>query len=135
MKYGILPIIALMLICTKDKKMNQITARIITVENCESPVKLIIGDTLIVKLKGSPGTGYSWYNEGLSESNNIIKFIDSKTLSSSADKEGGMTYMIFEFLLLQRSDILLHFEYKRPWEKTKPPLYTCDLKLQIRNRD
>jgi inhibitor of cysteine peptidase len=87
------------------------------------------GDTLSVRLKAQPGTGYGW----------SVKTPDPPLLNQMGDMKrdplGGMPgayeYQVFLFGAQQEGTCVLELDYLRPWEKDKPPARVFRVTIQI----
>jgi predicted secreted protein len=97
-------------------------------------IETTVGSVLTLKLPATPGSGYSW----------VIDQLDAqrtKELGPSAFEPisrkpgtsmGGPALQVFRFEAREvgRSKLVLH--YRRPWEKTVPPLKTFTVELDVR---
>ena len=101
-------------------------------KNAMSRVKIYIGDTLEVVLKGNPTTGYIWE----------VDYVDSAILRQvgktefKADRKargsGGTITMLFEALATGQT--LLRLIYHRPFEKGIPPIQTLEVAVVVKEK-
>ena len=93
---------------------------------CGSRLNLAVGDKLEVRLPGNPTTGYVWKATTapllLLQQGGAVHRSDSQRSGS-----GGTTS--FTFVAAGEGDGLLDLAWLRPWEKDKPPLKTCRIRL------
>ena len=80
------------------------------------------GDTFEIKLESNPTTGYSWR---LAESpsgtiQNISNVYEPRKTSGNIVGSGGTE--IWTFKAVSKGNIILNFEYARPWEKDIKPI-------------
>ncbi len=94
-------------------------------------VVIAIGDTLVVSLKSTPGTGFSWK----------IGQIDDKVLRQQGEPQlikaanpmpGAPATQVFRFVATSGGSIDLELDYVRPWEKSAPPERTFYLGVTVR---
>lgn len=88
-------------------------------QNSTSPltdtINVKVNESFTIKLSTSMGTGYSWMPVDSSYKKNII--IDSVVVVNNIEgKDDGADTQVFYLHALQKSNTVLHFIRKRPWE-------------------
>jgi inhibitor of cysteine peptidase len=78
------------------------------------------GDTLVLKLKSNPTTGYSWALFGTVEP--LLKSQGSEYQSSQSGLAGAGGYQIFRFSAAGSGQGPLAVAYRRSWEKNVKPI-------------
>ncbi len=93
---------------------------------CGSRQNLAVGDTLEVRLPGNPTTGYVWQVTAvpllLRQQGVAVHRSDSQRIGA-----GGTTSLTF--VAAGEGAGLLDLAWLRPWEKDKPPLKRCRIRL------
>ncbi len=108
-------------------------AQTITVTEADNQhaVAMASGDTLVVSLKSTPGSGFSWK----------IAQLDNKVLRQAGEPEmvqgahpmpGAPATQVFRFVATGGGSIGLELDYVRPWEKNAPPARTFSLGVTVR---
>mgnify|MGYP006253296905 FL=1 len=87
-------------------------------------VRLIPGNTLIVRLNSNPDRGQSW--QVIQNDTNKLKPLGSPVLQQT-----GSQYKNFCFQAQSTGTSTLEFYYSRPWERNQPPLNIYRLNDQI----
>ena len=87
-------------------------------------VRLISGNTLIVRLNANPDRGQSW--QVIQNDANKLKPLGSPVLQQT-----GSQYKNFCFQAQSSGTSTLEFYYSRPWERNQPPLNIYRLNVQI----
>jgi inhibitor of cysteine peptidase len=89
------------------------------------------GDTLVVRLKSNPSTGYSWAIKGDALPLRLVK--------SSTEKNGQTSHGVgapvtqeFRLTAVSAGMASLTLEYRRPWEYTAGPAKTFNVKVNAR---
>lgn len=85
-------------------------------------VTLKVGDTFIIRLESNPTTGYSW---ALAKPESDIVEQVSKVYEPSNTSEnivGSGGTEVWTFKAKAKGQIILTFQYIRPWEKDIPPI-------------
>ena len=110
-----------------EKKTHELTK-----DDAGKTVKVNVGDTIRIKLKGNRTTGYSWAMTGK---------LDEKVLKSDGNEYkvdehpagmvgvGGSDVWTFTALAAGKTEIVLG--YARPWEKDKEPAQTFKLAVEV----
>lgn len=92
------------------------------------------GQQVVISLKGNPTTGYSWSCAGI-EGDAAVAVGKIKYVTDRAEPRrmgaGGMFVATFKAAKIGKSTITL--EYKRPWEKGKPPAETFTLTVEVKS--
>jgi inhibitor of cysteine peptidase len=94
-------------------------------------VDAVAGKTVLIKLTGNPTTGYSWVvakvdGPGVQQ----VGGVAYKTGGGPGVGEGGTFLATFSVAAKGQAKIIL--EYRRPWEKDKPPAKTFAVTIQVK---
>jgi inhibitor of cysteine peptidase len=94
-------------------------------------VTLASGDTLVVSLASTPGTGFGWK----------VAQVDDKVLRDKGAPEliqipapmpGAPATQVFRFVATGGGSTGLELDYVRPWERGVPPARTFHLGVTVR---
>jgi inhibitor of cysteine peptidase len=107
-------------------------AEVVTVTDADNgkAVDVAVGETLVLRLSATAGTGYSW---------NVIA-IDDKQLAREGDATfepakapmpGAAGFEVLRFKAKSRGRSLLELHYVRPWEKDAAPARTFRLTVLV----
>lgn len=112
----------------------------LTAEDDGTTHAMVVGQEIVITMEGSPGTGYSWYDETQSA---VVELQDGegpegKGIPAKPDEPvrmgGGAKYRaVFKAIKPGKGTITL--EYKRIWEKNKAPAKTVVINIQVSSRD
>ncbi len=106
---------------------------IVTITDADNgkDVDLPAGDTLIVRLKSNPSTGYSWAIKG---DPSPLRLGKSSTKKNSQTGHAAGTPVTQEFRLSATSAGMasLTLEYRRPWEYTAGPAKKFHVQVNAR---
>jgi inhibitor of cysteine peptidase len=97
----------------------------LTESDNDAEIRVIPGNTLIIRLATNPSTGYVWQ---VAQNNAELLM----PLGNPVLEEVGTQDQIFCFQGQSIGSTVLEFQYRRPWEKNQPPLNIYRLNLQIR---
>ncbi len=93
--------------------------------------RLMLSDTLCIRLAENPTTGYSWtVNRHDSSMLRIVR----KEYQIEKNREtlvGAGGEMLMWFVPLQKGSTTLRLIYHRSWEKEIPPVQTFEIDLEI----
>ena len=88
------------------------------------------GDTFKVNLKENPTTGYLW--EVIQpETGRVLKLADKDEYVRDSEAIGSGGIRAFEFVAEKKGKEEVVFEYRRPWEKNKPPARKYVLSVRV----
>jgi inhibitor of cysteine peptidase len=97
-------------------------ARVITDADQGGRVHLKVGETLEIRLKSNPSTGYMWYVHP--RSTPLLKLAGQSqsgaTEQSGNQRVGQPIFQIFKFAAQRRGSGVLLLHYIRSWEKPAP---------------
>ncbi|HZY84553.1 MAG TPA: protease inhibitor I42 family protein [Gemmataceae bacterium] len=107
-------------------------AKTVTVTDKEDKGKVTVpkGGALVVKLPITTGTGYTWV---IAKNNaDQLKSVGKSTIEKP-DKPlpGAKTIQVFRFDAAAAGSSELTLEYKRPFEKDKPPAKTYKITVKV----
>jgi predicted secreted protein len=91
-------------------------------------VPVQIGGQVRVELAAQMGTGYSWQLQPLES--NVAASGAVELVPAPNPMPGGPEMQVFHLRILSAGTVVLHFEYRQPWNKTAPPAKTFTVTLQ-----
>lgn len=89
-----------------------------------------VGDQIRVELAAQMGTGYSW--QLLPLESNVAASGAVELVPAPNPMPGGPEMQVFHLRVLAAGTVVLHFEYRQPWNKTAPAARTFSVTLQAR---
>ena len=92
-------------------------------------VHLRLGDTLELRLKSNPTTGFMWYVE--KESTPLLKLAHQSQTDITEPGEGRPVFQVFRFEPRRGGDGVLRLHYVRSWEKPAPDDEQFDIHVVI----
>ena len=92
-------------------------------------IDLTTGQTLIVKLKGNPSTGYGWSVSGDPAPLHLKKSYPERSKSGMA---GAPQTTVFQFSAASAGVANLSLVYRRPWEHNTAPARTFTVRVNVR---
>jgi len=96
----------------------------LTESDNDAEIRVIPGNTLIIRLGTNPSTGYIWQ---VAQNNAELLM----PLGNPVLEQMGTQHQIFCFQGQSLGSSILEFQYRRPWEKNQPPLNVYRLNVQI----
>ena len=101
------------------------------IEGCQANIKMDVGSVLEIKLNATPGSGYQWL---LKDSTQLLQQIGADTLKfekpeSEEPKPGQPGKQILHFKAMKKGEEMIHFIYKRIWEKEI--VDSCTIKVEV----
>jgi len=103
----------------------------LTEKDNATSVALRSGDSVVVRLSVTAGTGYSWQLEN--EKKEILPLDGKPEFERSSETKPGQTgTQIFHFIAKDKGEVSLVFRLIRPWEKEVRPLKTYTVTVRIR---
>jgi inhibitor of cysteine peptidase len=107
-------------------------ARVVTDADKGATVQLKLGDTLEVRLRSNPTTGYQWYVH--MRSTPLLRLTGQSQTSAQQPGVGRPIVQVFRFQAVSAGSGVLLLEYIRAWErppaKSNPEQF--DLRVNIR---
>ena len=109
----------------KYKKIYVIT------EKAETRITVHGPGEFSIKIKSSPGTGYSWAVQEIKEGSPIkfLRRVDEEDQPEDPNNTGDQKSMVqetaydmFTFEALEPGKVEVYLNYRRPWEKDVPPI-------------
>ncbi len=112
-----------------QKKASSVV--VITDQDNGKDIDLPAGDTLVVRLKSNPSTGYTW---AIKRGPSILRLLKTSTKKTGQTAHGMGAPVIQEFRLTAMSAGLsaLILEYRRAWEYTAGPAKTFSVQVNAR---
>ena len=104
---------------------------VITDQDNGKDVDLPAGDTLVIRLKSNPSTGYVWAIKGDPSPLRLVKSSAQKTGQTSR-AVGAPATQEFRLTAASAGMASLTLEYRRPWEYTAGPAKTFKVKVNAR---
>jgi len=121
------------------------SARLGQCEHCRKPlgpvlgpdangktIKVPLGRTVTIRLKGNPTTGYRWSLERLEgkalKQVGDVQYV-AKRVPPRLVGSGGVFIATFRAVEPGKASVRMH--YARPWEKGKPPAKVFELTVQV----
>jgi inhibitor of cysteine peptidase len=101
----------------------------LTEESSGQTIQVKKGDTLSVRLKAQPSTGYGWFVK--TPNPLLLNQIGDMKRDPLGGMPGAYEYQVFLFRAQQEGTCVLVLDYLRPWEKDKPPARVFQVTLQI----
>jgi len=92
-------------------------------------VRLKVGETLEVRLKSNPSTGFMWYIQA--KSTPLLKLASQSETEPTKPGVGRPIFQIFKFEARQSGEGVLLLHYVRSWEKPVPDEEQFDLHVQV----
>ncbi len=110
-------------------------AKVITEADKGGQVHLQTGDTLVVRLKSNPSTGYMWYVHP--DSTPLLKLVGQmqiKAVGPSTEQGvvGRPILQVFKFEAIRAGGGVLLLRYVRSWEKSAPDEERFEVHVFIR---
>ena len=103
--------------------------KVITDADKGGVVHLRLGDTLELRLKSNPSTGFMWYVE--KESTPLLKLVHQSQTDVTEPGEGRPVFQVFRFEPRRGGDGVLRLHYVRSWEKPAPDDEQFDIHVVI----
>jgi inhibitor of cysteine peptidase len=103
--------------------------KVITDADKGGVVHLRLGDTLELRLKSNPSTGFMWYVE--KESTPLLKLVHQSQTDVTEPGEGRPVFQVFRFEPRRGGDGVLRLHYVRSWEKPAPDEEQFDIHVVI----
>ena len=103
--------------------------KVITDADKGGVVHLRLGDTLELRLKSNPSTGFMWYVE--KESTPLLKLAHQSQTDITEPGEGRPVFQVFRFEPRRGGDGVLRLHYVRSWEKPAPDDEQFDIHVVI----
>jgi inhibitor of cysteine peptidase len=104
---------------------------IVTDRDNGTEVDLPAADTLVVRLKSNPSTGYIWAVKSDASPLRLMKSSTKKT-GESGHNVGATVVQEFRLTAATAGIATLTLEYRRPWEYTSGPAKTFTIKVNAR---
>lgn len=99
--------------------------------NCSQPPTLKVGDTLIVNLERVLGAGKNWKLKNDTLNMQGIIFQKKGITKDNYSKEGSSSLISFVFIMKNKTNGILYFEYGSLWKKKFKPDETCEIKFKV----
>ena len=103
--------------------------KVITDADKGGTVRLKAGETLELRLKSNPSTGYMWYVK--KESTNLLKLTGQSQTEATEPGVGRPVFQVFKFEPKRLGQGVLLMHYVRSWEPPTPDDEQFDLRVNI----
>lgn len=126
-------IILIFIGCAGTKTRDSTESKTVVVEHpacCDSIIELNKNDTLILQFTEHPGRAFSWLLTNDTKSEYIV-LIDELRKNKS-DLDDSEELVEYYFVAKSSGSYQLKYEFRRPWEKSKPAADSCNVNVQIR---
>jgi inhibitor of cysteine peptidase len=104
---------------------------LITDEDNGKDIDLPAGDTLVLRLKSNPSTGYNWAIKGDPLPLRLVKSSTKKN-AQTGHAVGAPVTQEFRLAAVSAGMASLTLEYRRPWEYNVAPAKTFKVKVNAR---
>lgn len=103
-------------------------------EEAETYITAAGAGKFAIKIKSNPTTGYSWsLQKPLDETMVKFKGIEiEERVAEKPPKLGAPTYEILTFEALGPGETVIYLQYRRPWEKSVPPIKSHKIVVSIK---
>jgi len=121
--------LALITACAAD------TARTIEVNSgtyAGDTITMRTGDTLLLRLRSNPGTGYTWARDEAAA--DAVTLLDSTFAAPATSAVGAPGEQLFRFLGQNPGSATLALYYARPWESGNPAVDSVVINLRVAAR-
>lgn len=122
-------LLAILAACAED---NPRTVEVSSSGHAGDTVALRVGDTLLLRLRSTPGTGYAWAR-GEAESD-AVTLVDSSFAAPSTGTVGAPGEQHFRFVGKTPGGATLALYYSRPWETGVAPADSILVSLKVAAR-
>ena len=104
---------------------------VVTDQDNGKDIDLPTGDTLVLRLKSNPSTGYTWT---IKRGPSILRLVKTSTKKSGQTGHvvGGPVIQEFRLTAVSAGMASLTLEYRRPWEYTAGPAKTFGVRVNAR---
>jgi inhibitor of cysteine peptidase len=103
--------------------------KVVTDADKGSTVHLKAGDTLEVRLKANPSTGYQWQVHA--KSTPLLKLVHQSHIASQEPGVGRPGLQVFDFEAQEKGQGGLLLHYVRPWEKSAQDARRFEMQVVI----
>jgi predicted secreted protein len=117
--------------CSRGGESMQPGTTNVTDADNEHAVILANGDTLVVSLAATPGTGFGWKVSDLD--GEMLRAVGTpEVIPNAHPMPGAPATQVFHFQAVGAGSTGLELDYVRPWEKRAAPARTFHLGVTIR---
>ena len=102
----------------------------LTDKNNDGKVTLTKGQQLVVRLKITTGTGFTWVVA--KKDAKLLEQVGKAAVEREKNRPGAPAMMVFKFKTLKTGKGTLALEYKRPFEKDKPAAKTFKVTVTVK---
>src|SRR5262245_24378771 len=100
-------------------RQKDVKVTVVTDKDDGGKVTVNKGTTLVVKLEGQAGTGFTWVVAKNDEK--ILKPVGKPAIERADKRVGGKELVVHKFTAAEEGEVKLELAYKRTFEKDKPP--------------
>jgi len=98
-------------------------------QDAGKPIQLAVGDTLKVRLKGNPSTGYAWEVAGIDKE--ILVPVGEPEFIPDRKTRGSGGTVTLRFKAVSHGETWLKLVHRRPFEKEMQPIHTFEIKVWV----
>ena len=117
--------------CSRGGDSTQPSTTNVTDADNEHAVILASGDTLVVSLTATPGTGFGW-KVGELDGKMLRQVGTPEVIPNAHPMPGAPATQVFHFQAVGAGSTGLELDYVRPWEKSSAPARTFHLGVTVR---
>lgn len=109
-------VLAILTACATDSAR---TIEVSSADHAGDTIALRVGDTLLLRLRSNPGTGYSWARGQAAA--DVVTLVDSSFAAPATTAVGAPGEQHFRFVGKTPGSATLALYYSRPWETGVAP--------------
>ncbi len=122
--------LVLLLLCCSCSMFNSGSKIVLTEKDSGKIIDAEVGDTITLRLKANPSTGYLWNRKMpdmgvLREKENRYETLDKKQ-----GTVGTNVFKIYSFDVVGPGEAGIKMEYRRPWEHNTAPQASFDIMIR-----
>lgn len=119
-------VLAIFAACATDSAR---TVEVSSADHAGDTIALRVGDTLLLRLRSNPGTGYSWAQSRAAP--DAVTLVDSSYAAPATTAVGAPGKQLFRFLGKAPGSATLTLYYSRPWETGVAPGDSVVIDLRV----
>jgi inhibitor of cysteine peptidase len=117
--------------CSRSSNSMPAGTTNVTDADNEHAVILAVGDTLVVSLAATPGTGFGW--KVMELDGKMLRAVGTpEVIPNAHPMPGAPATQVFHFQAVGAGSTGLELDYVRPWEKSAAPAHTFHLGVTVR---
>lgn len=119
--------------CAGTKTRDSTESKTVVVKHpacCDSIIELNKNDTLILQFTEHPGRAFSWLLTNDTKTENMVLINEIRKMKSELDDAEELVE--YYFVAKTSGSYQMRYEFRRPWETSKPAADSCNVKVTIR---